>query len=239
MLTIHHIASGSSGNAILVDDGVSTLLFDAGLSYNSLRKRIEGVGYKLSDVSGILITHEHNDHCKAVENLLLTGRPVYMSEGTAEAKGYMKSMLTTLINMEVYKIGNFIVKPFDVIHDAMEPMGFLFQSRSRPVKGVYIADTCDIPYRFSGVTHWIVECNYAESILDNNSQHEALKNRIRKSHMSLENIKVFFKGMKEQGRLSETKQITLVHLSGGNSDEAKFIKELQQTTGVPVYAPRN
>ncbi len=239
MLTIEHIASGSAGNAILVDDGESSLLFDAGLSYNQLRKRLLSKGYLLSDLSGILITHEHNDHCKAVEALLMTGRSVYMSRGTAEAKAYMPSMYKQLTSMKEYEIGSFNVKPLDVFHDAAEPMGFLFVSKNRPVKGVYIADTSEIPYKFNGVTHWIIECNYAEDILERNTHNEILKQRIRKSHMSFEGLKLFFQQMKEEGGLSETKQITLVHLSDSNSNEAKFIKELQQLTGVPVYAPRN
>lgn len=239
MLTIHHIASGSSGNAVLVDDGKSAIMFDAGISFLQLDKKLTRLGYRMKYISGFLITHEHSDHCKAVEALLMRGRSVFMSRGTAEVKGYGLGLVNVVESMKDYSIGSFKIKPFDVYHDAKEPFGFLFQSLNRPVKGIYIADTCKIPYEFPGITHWIIECNYAEDILEKGSHHEALKGRIRDSHMSLEYLKEFFSKQKKKGLLKETRLITLIHLSDSNSDEERFIRELQQVTGVPVFAPTN
>ncbi len=239
MLTVHHIASGSTGNAVLVDDGTSAIMFDAGISFLQLDKKLTRLNYRMKDISGFLITHEHSDHCKAVEALLMRGRFVFMSQGTANAKGYGLGLVQVAESMKDYTIGSFKVKPFDVYHDAEEPFGFLFQSLNRPVKGIYIADTCKIPYEFSGITHWIIECNYAADILEGNNKHESLKGRIRDSHMSLEYLKEFFTKQKEKGLLKDTQVITLIHLSDSNSDEQRFIKELQQVTGVPVFAPRN
>lgn len=225
---VEHIASGSSGNAVLISDGRTRLLFDAGLPYSKLARKI-----KFSEISGTLITHEHGDHIKAVPELLKRGRPVYMSEGTAIAKGINELGPMYVKAHEQIEVGSFKVYPFDVKHDAAEPLGFLFESTHTHFKGVYITDTSNLPYRFKGVTHWIVECNYAEDILENGSHHPALKNRIRQSHFSIEGLKKHF----AKADLSKTKKIILIHLSDSNSDEARFVNEIQALTGIPTYAP--
>ena len=73
-MEIKVIASGSSGNATLISDGVTALLLDAGISHKELQR---GTGFKLSGVAGCLITHEHQDHSKACKELAKTGTDVY------------------------------------------------------------------------------------------------------------------------------------------------------------------
>ena len=52
------IASGSKGNAYLINDGVSTLLVECGVKLDMIKK---ATNYKLSELAGCLISHEHND----------------------------------------------------------------------------------------------------------------------------------------------------------------------------------
>ncbi|MDZ7658037.1 MBL fold metallo-hydrolase [Fodinibius sp.] len=229
-MLINHLTSGSDGNAIIVDDGYSKLLLDAGVSYSKLAKWI-----RPSSLSGVLITHEHGDHSKAVPELVRRGVRVYASKGSWEAlvseNNIPITVTSTLKHLDQREIGTWIVMPFLVEHDAEEPMGFLFQSKETGKKGVYIADSAYVNYNFSGVTHWILEANYADHILETSEDEEWLKDRIRQSHFSFDDLKKFFR----DSDLSQTEEIHLVHLSSRNSDEQLFKNEIQKLTGAPVY----
>lgn len=58
-----------------------------------------------------------------------------------------------------------------------------------------------------------------------------LKNRLLTSHFSLENVKEFLKA----NDLSQVREIWLLHLSDGNSDQVRFKREIMELCGKPVY----
>jgi phosphoribosyl 1,2-cyclic phosphodiesterase len=67
------LASGSSGNALLVEagpQGRTRLLIDAGIGFSQLIPRLQSVGVNPKQLRGILITHEHSDHVLALPALL-------------------------------------------------------------------------------------------------------------------------------------------------------------------------
>jgi phosphoribosyl 1,2-cyclic phosphodiesterase len=102
---------------------------------------------------------------------------------------------------------------------------------------LYATDTYYIRYRFRGLTHIAVECNYSMDILRANIEaglvEPALKKRILKSHFSLEHVKEFLKA----NDLSKVQEIWLLHLSDGNSDAGRFKREIQELTGKMVFVP--
>lgn len=222
-LKVNIIASSSKGNTIVVDDGVSKLLLDAGISYSKLSRKV-----KMSEVEAVLITHSHMDHYKAVPELIRRGVDVYMSQGTSEEKEAPPCQLAS--HLQQIETANWHILPFGVEHD-VPCLGYLFESKNTAKKGVYIVDSSFIDYDFTGVTHWIIECNYDETILAGSSHEEWLKDRIRKSHFSLDGLKTFF----SSSDLSHTEEIYLVHLSDSNSNEQQFIEQIEALTGVPVY----
>ena len=222
-MKINHIASGSSGNCILVEDGQSKIVFDAGLSYNKIKNRI-----KFSEVSAVFISHEHGDHSKAVPELLRRGVRVFASLGTASA--LKQPEIEPMAHGNQVKAGSFYVKAFDTIHDAEEPLGFLFQSMVEG-KGIYIADSAYVQYDFKGITHFVIECNFAEDLLEEGKDPGFLKNRIRNTHFSFERLQEFF----ELSDLSKAEEIHLVHLSDRNSHAERFVDEIQKQTGIPTY----
>lgn len=228
-MLINHITSGSSGNAILVDDGETKLLLDAGISYKKIARWI-----RPTKLAGALITHCHQDHCKAVPELIRRGVTIGMSEGTANTLGADAGFPISYEPMthgQEKEIGTWKVLPFDVEHDTPEPLGFLIQSTVTGKKAVYIVDSAYVQYNFSGVTHWLIECNYSEELLEEGPYEEYLKDRVRKNHFSLEDLLRFF----FDSDLSETEEIYLLHLSDANSDEEAFEKGIQRLTGKPVY----
>ena len=223
MITV--LASSSAGNAYLVG-GRSPLLLDCGLSYRELQR---ATGYKLTGLAGCLVGHEHADHSKAAADLMRAGVDCYMSTGTAEALELTSHRLRVVKALEQLTIGDWTVLPFEAIHDAKEPLGFLIAGEGEKV--LYLTDTAYCPYRFTGLTRIMIECNYSREILDRNIEagklHPGLKNRLIRTHFSLDRVLDFLAA----NDLSRVREIMLLHLSDGNSDAMGFKKAIQAATG--------
>ena len=61
------LASGSSGNAIAVSSGGTSLLVDAGMSRRRTSEALATSGIDAETLAGILVTHEHSDHVSGFE----------------------------------------------------------------------------------------------------------------------------------------------------------------------------
>ena len=174
------------------------------------------------------------DHSKAVQDMMKAGIDCYMSAGTAEALGISGHRINIIKAKQQFRIGTWTILPFETQHDAQEPLGFLLANQDGE-KLLYATDTYFIRYRFRGLTHIAVECNYSLDILRSNAEagtvDKALKNRILKSHFSLENVKKFL----QANDLSKVQEIWLLHLSEQNSCEKRFKEEVQKITGKPTY----
>ncbi|MGE4334601.1 MAG: MBL fold metallo-hydrolase [Pigmentiphaga sp.] len=233
MIEITPIASGSSGNCYYVTDGTTPLLLDCGVSW---RRAQQALGYTTSQIAGCLLTHEHNDHAKALRDVIRAGIDVYASHGTIDMLGTSGHRLRLVAARQQVSIGTWQVLPFETEHDAAEPLGFLLASGED--KLLYATDTFYVRYRFRGLTHIMIECNYALDLLRANVESGAvppvLKNRLLKSHFSLEHVKEFLAA----NDLSRVQEIWLLHLSRGNSDETQFKAAIQRATGKPVYVAR-
>ena len=162
------------------------------------------------------------------------GIDCYISAGTAEALGISGHRINIIKAKQQFRIGTWTILPFETQHDSAEPLGFLLANQDGE-RLLYATDTYFIRYRFSGLTHIAVECNYSSDILRANVEagmvEPALKNRILKSHFSLENVKEFLKA----NDLSRVQEIWLIHLSDNNSQAERFKREVMELTGKPTY----
>ena len=230
-LTFKPIASGSKGNAYLVSDGKTKILIECGLKFRDIQIALD---FRLSDINACLISHEHDDHSLSVKDVLRSGINVYTSNGTIEALKIKHHRLKPIKAKKQFKIGTFTILPFEVEHDANEPLGFLLHSDNGE-RLLFATDTYFIRYRFNNLSIIAVECNFSEKILEQNILDGivpvAMKKRLIQSHFSLENYKEFLKA----NDLSKVKEIWLLHISNRNSDEELFKREIQQLTGKPVY----
>jgi phosphoribosyl 1,2-cyclic phosphodiesterase len=231
-MDIRVFASGSSGNSYRISDGKTTLLLDAGIPLKAIQV---GCEFKVRQIDGCLISHAHKDHSKAADGLARLGVDIYTSQGTIEACRLVGHRIHTIKALEEIGIGTFSVLPFDVQHDAPEPLGFLIASGETGEKVLYFTDTYYIKYRFQGLTHVMAECNYGREELQRSVDAGYipidLVPRLMKSHMSLEH----FLEMLKANDLTQVKQIYLLHLSDNNSDAARFKEEVQKATGAEVY----
>lgn len=228
-MDIRTISSGSSGNCYYIG-GNTPLLLDCGIPIKRIQ---QALNFKLTSVAGCLISHSHQDHCASVNKLMQAGIDCYMSAATAEAlcvSGYRAKIIEP---RRIIRIGEWTCMAFDLQHDVPN-LGFML-ANSQGEKLVYITDSYYCKYKFSGITHLLIECNHSYEILDRNVESGALpmamKKRLIQSHFSLERVKEFL----QANDLSQVSEIHLIHLSNGNSDAALFKREVKQLTGIPTY----
>lgn len=232
MIDIKVFGSGSSGNGYLIDDGRSQILIECGVKFELVKRKMK---FDLSKVAGMVISHEHGDHSKEIKKVLgTTAIDIYASTGTLNALNVPKFRANVLNIGKSVQIGTWTVIPFDVVHDATEPMGFVFENVSKE-RLLFVTDTRLLHYKFKNITHMMVEANYSMKILIEKYSHgdlaDMLKNRIIRSHFEFENSKSFIK-LNSSDKLQV---VWLLHLSDSNSDEELFRREVQELTGVPVY----
>ena len=226
MIEIKVLASSSAGNAYRVTDGQTELLLDAGLPIKDLRQKMN---FELSSLAGVLISHSHKDHCKAVPDLLKVGTDCFMSQQTKEEGGYESHRVKILEPQKTVRIGTWTVLPFFLEHDVPN-IGFLLVTKDGD-KLLYATDTYYCKYTFNGLTHIMIECNHSYDILQAKVEAGILpidhKNRLIRSHFSLENVKKFL----QANDLSRVQEVWLIHLSSANSDAERFKREIQEVTG--------
>ncbi len=223
------LASSSAGNSYRILDGVTALLIEAGIPFREIQKKLN---YRLSEVKGVLVSHSHLDHSKSVKDVVKAGIDVYCSMPTAETLNVQDSHRVWIIEPRVqFKIGSLAVLPFEVQHDCPGALGFLIQSMITGEKLVFITDSYYSHYRFSGLDYIMVECNFADDILQANIDAgrvpEEMRRRLIHSHFSLDNVKDFLKA----NDLSKVQAIYLLHLSDTNSNAERFKREIAALTG--------
>ena len=232
-MQVRVIGSGSKGNSYILSSPTDTLIIEAGLPVTEIMK---GLDYNLSKVKGCLVSHNHKDHSKAIKDLVGLGVEVYASKDTFEVEGVANHhRANKLTPLKQLSIGDYIIIPFETEHDCDGSLGFLIRYEPTAENILFITDSYYSRYKFKNVDYVMIECNYVKETLDYNIEKEyidwRLKNRLLKSHFSLENLIKFFKA-NDQGRY---KKIILLHLSSSNSDASKMIDEVESATGIHPY----
>ncbi|PWT99299.1 MAG: MBL fold metallo-hydrolase [Terriglobia bacterium] len=140
------LASGSSGNAALLSSGHTRILIDAGLSVRELTRRLVLAGEDLESLDAILISHEHSDHVGGLPALARSKKlraPIYLTRLTVPAIDWGESepRLMPFQAGASFVIGDIEVNSFSVPHDAVDPVGFGFETQ-----GVRIGVVTDLGY---------------------------------------------------------------------------------------------
>ena len=136
MLELCTLASGSSGNSLLVSDGRTHILVDAGISCRRITNSLKALGVDPRELAGVLITHEHTDHMAGLATLTKQLRlPVYASRGTGRQLCYRIAFLEELFHPvipgEGFSVGGIDVESFSTPHDAAESTGFALSAGGR------------------------------------------------------------------------------------------------------------
>lgn len=231
-MDILSLGSSSAGNCHILNDEGHRLILDLGMKWGQIQK---GAGFSLSS-SPALVTHEHGDHCEAVQDAMGKAVDVYMSPGTIEYLGLSGHRIHPVSAGEEFRVGPWMVYPFRTIHDAEDPLGFVVRTPSGN-RVLYATDTCYLPRPFTGITHLMIEANHDEaSIMDSliNGDLEAWrKKRIEHNHMSLSRLLIALDGLD----LRQVCEIRLLHMSSENANQPLIEQKVRQATGKPVIVP--
>lgn len=223
-------ASGSAGNMYTLTDGKTTIMIEAGIRIQEIKKALN---FKVSQVDGLLLSHSHGDHSKSIKDMLKMGINCFMPHETTEELGLNNHRVKKIKAMETFEIGTFKILPFESQHD-VTTYGYLIMN-DLGERFLFITDSFYCKYKFKNLNYIAVECNYSMDILEENIAAgrvpKIMKKRLLQSHFSLENVKEFLKA----NDLSKVQEIHLLHLSNNNSDENRFKREIQELTGKAVY----
>lgn len=186
------LASGSRGNAVLVDVANTRLLIDAGLSAREICRRLESVGVAPESLDALLVTHEHSDHIRGLGPLVRRLQlPVYIH---TDVVGVLKDVgdperVNEFDEKTGFRAGQLAVKAFPVTHDACSPVGFRI---STPLGEIGIATDLGIATRLvaeqlRSCRVLVLESNHDEEMLRDGPYPWQLKQRVRSKHGHLSN----------------------------------------------------
>ncbi len=223
--------SGSSGNsyALIADNG-EILAIEAGCKFLDFKKMID---WKISNVVGCIVTHEHLDHARYIKDFMKAGIPVYTAFETQKALETITGERTIAIPPRTARqIGSFSVTPFNVPHDTeIECYGYLIKHEEMG-KLLFLTDLEYCKYDFScmNVEHIMVEANYSMDLVDRNEPN--YEHRLR-GHMSLDTALKFI----QTNDNPALRNVVLIHLSDTSGDPALFLQQTKETIkyGANVY----
>lgn len=231
-LSVCVLASGSKGNAIYVSDGVTTVLFDAGLSGIEIERRFTAAGLRIDSLNAIVVSHEHSDHVRGVGILSRRYKvPVYISPITQQACGAQMGRLHEVRHFEIgrsFVIDGLGIHPFATSHDAADPAGFTISRNGRKIgiaTDLGIATgmvkqhlkTCDL---------LILEANHDPTMLIEGPYPWPLKQRIksRNGHLSNEDSG----GLLAELIHDRLCHVILAHLSETNNTPQMALQAISQ-----------
>lgn len=215
------LASSSSGNCSVVQAAGTTLLIDAGISARRTFKGLKAL--ELGErVDGVLVTHEHSDHCKELAMIAKRCRcPIYATPDTLTCVEYYLEGGETLIPLTKGKplaLNGLEVVAFPLPHDAVDPCGFtVFDGHRRVGIATDLGSLTDeVQRQLSGCDAVSLEANHDLDLLLNGSYPPYLKERIQSNvgHLSNDQAGQALSLMAFKDRL---KHVILAHLSEHNN----------------------
>ena len=186
MLNFCSLYSGSSGNSLFVETKNTKLLIDAGVSCKKIENALNNISVDPHSIDGILITHEHSDHVQGLGTLSKKfDLPVFVNKETLDAMPKQKDKISeknikSFTVSEKFEIGDLIINPFSIPHDAANPCGFNIYNGDKK-----ISIATDIGHMTNNILKNLeeslfvmLEANYDPEVLRCSSYPFILKSRI-------------------------------------------------------------
>lgn len=230
---LHILASGSKGNATLVEGPGGMVLIDCGLSRKRLLERARELGVSIDDVRAVLITHEHADH---VSGLSVFARrfegPLFATAPTVATRSYLMELPFELVgHSDSFELAGMRVQCFPTSHDVADPMCFRFQTSHDAVG--YCTDTgvltSEAQQALAGVRLLALESNHDPQMLKNGPYPTFLKQRVggRRGHLSNAQAAEALQELVSD----DTEVVIGMHLSQENNRPSLAVRALAKAVG--------
>lgn len=232
-------ASGSGGNCLLVSDGNTNILIDAGISARRVENALAMAGLAADDIGGVFVTHEHSDHVKGLPQLVKKhGTPIFAPRTVAArmlgAMPALEESVSIIPVGESFPFGNIVISAFHTMHDTDESVGYVIEGDGS--FGIATDTGCineEITSALAGVGTVVIESNHDVQMLRDGPYPVYLKKRILSDngHLSNDDCARFARRLAESG----TRQIILGHLSRENNRPAIALETVGAALeGLPV-----
>jgi phosphoribosyl 1,2-cyclic phosphodiesterase len=221
-LRICSLASGSKGNATLIEAGDQRILVDNGLSVKRLEERLSDLDIHAESITALLITHEHSDHIAGAGVLARKHNTAVYIHPECENAANKKIFHGTenIIHFDTnISLPGIHIEAVSLSHDAAKPFAFTFQNESHKI-GI-ITDlgfaTNLVKERFKDCDALVLEMNHDPEMLKKNERYKwPLKQRIlsKFGHLSNQEGAELLKELINE----KLKTVYLAHLSEENND---------------------
>ena len=230
-MDIKILASSSLGNAYIVSDGTTSILLDAGIPYKELQVKSD---FEVNGVAACFISHSHQDHAKAVKDLLNATIDIYALPETLSALGVSDHHRTHSVEpLKPIKINTFEIMAITMHHDC-PCVGYMVYSETTGERLFFATDTYKITVNPLNIDYLILEINYQKEIVNNLVNEGVMDSSIRArllfSHFELSKALNWLKRMDK----SRLKRIYVAHLSNGHSNAEEIKRAVIAETGVPT-----
>lgn len=230
LLRFASLGSGSEGNALAVQVGQTCVLMDCGFNLIESVARLARLGLEPKALSGIVVTHEHGDHIAGVARLARKyAIPVWLSHGTLRAQFNTLGTLPNITEINPhnsFSIGEVLVQPYLVPHDAAEPVQYVFGEGEKRL-GVLTdvgSSTPHIEQVLTGCAALVLECNHDTELLAKGSYPYSLKQRVggRFGHLNNDAAAALLARLDN----SKLQHIVAAHLSQKNNTPELAVRAL-------------
>ena len=246
-MILHVFASGSGGNCMLLSDGDTNILIDAGISMRRVDSSLRQAGLQIRDIGGVLITHEHSDHVSGLKMLLkYHDLPLYAPHTVAARLGGMLPEAAERMHVipvgADFRIGSLRVRAFHTPHDTDESVGYRVEGSCVFALATDMGCvTEEVLHGLLGADAALIEANHDPDMLLDGPYPVYLKRRILSDHGHLSNADcaILARRLAESG----TSTLILGHLSRENNRPQLALAACEKTLGgcgvhlhcAPVY----
>lgn len=228
-------ASGSSGNCYLVKTDETAILIDAGISGKRIFEGLDETGTPREQVAAILVTHEHIDHIKSlpVVTKRIPGLCVYANEATWECinRPVSEERRRYFKTGEDFYIGDLLIRPFPISHDAADPVGFSIYYKDKQVSILtdsgYVSD--EVFEEILDADLLVLEANHEKEMLLFGKYPYPLKQRILGDEGHLSNVTAGECLSQIVSERPKKRRVLLGHLSRENNTPEVAMQAVRNT----------
>lgn len=233
-MIVHNLASGSSGNALLVQTGARSCLIDCGIPIRELQRLLGGIGVSVDDLAFVFVSHEHSDHVRSLRSLTRRQIPILTTEQTARVLEIPRSLVDVVSPHRPHVVEGVNVTPLSVHHDAVDPCGvFITHGASSAAVLTDLGTPCEslVPY-LETADLIVLEANHDERMLRDGPYPAMLKRRVRSRLGHLSNTECASLLDTALRRSSSLPAVWLAHLSQTNNRPELARSTIARTFGI-------